>query len=415
MKRLLLPIAILCCSICSAQYLAVKARYTETRLVDNPGHAPTRENRLVLTFFFVGTSMVYTPANLVNHQLWIQKEGLHYAGLIGGIYDSTGNNYPNYPWTAPHVVSHYNSYGPNHIECDPNVPTQFIVNGSELDCGFVRVSYWEGDGTTENEMFPAPNILLPYYTIAPFPDYPGNLNFYWPVAPGPPYNWYSFQCGGIQHETVRGILAEDTACGGPGTRINCGGDPLPVRFAFVRGALLGETATISWSNLTETNIAGYSIERSVQPNEWQVIGTVTPTLNDGTRADYDFQTLQSEESVFYRIMATELDGGFLFSQVIVLKRNAPTNEPEENNSILTVYPNPVTGNQFAFRLTNADKGRYISFIVTPDGKQVKQKMIEHEGGDLRKEILLDGILPGIYKLVIRGANRRYSKTILINY
>ena len=106
-------------NLCTAQYIGVRARYTETRLVDDSPNPPKRENRLVLSFYtvtFNGTGNDFTPVVLSNYDIWVYKEGLQFGNPMGGVLDSTGNNYPGYAWPAPKVVSYYNTLGLNYID-----------------------------------------------------------------------------------------------------------------------------------------------------------------------------------------------------------------------------------------------------------------------------------------------------------
>ena len=191
-KFILFTFLQLICGFSFSQYIAVRARYTQTRLVDNSPHAPSRENRLVLTFFNVGLAGIYTPATLSNYDIYVFKGGLEYGSYCGGVADSCGNNYPGYNWTAPQAVSYYNSYFPNWIDCDPNAASHYVANGNQLDCGFIQVSYWETDDNgVEQERFTAPNVCLPIIYILPF-QISGNvilMAFF-----RAPYNWYSFAC-----------------------------------------------------------------------------------------------------------------------------------------------------------------------------------------------------------------------------
>lgn len=409
---------IFCClfafvsSLSYSQYIGVRAKYTDTRLVDDAPNPPKRENRLVLSFYEVTftTDYVWTPTVLSNYDIWVYKMGLQYGNVMGGVLDSTGNNYPGYSYPAPKVVSYYNSLGLNYIDCDPNAATHYVVNGHELDCGFVTVSYWDVDWGTmiPFEAFPAPNVCLPFYWFGdPYYFNPGNVNFDNAFGGGPPYNLYNFFCGtGVLNLVMRGLLNYDS--------INI--VVLPVRFANVRGELRDSNATIEWSNMTESDIAVYDVERSANGSSWNSLRSFIPIRNDGSKADYTFQTLQADDQCYYRIKATELNGSSFYSNIIVLRKPPVSPVMQEISRALSVYPNPVTGNQFTFRLTNAPKGRYISMIVTPDGKQVKQKMIGHDGnGDLVRQIELDGLLPGIYQLVLRGSSYKYSQQFIYTY
>jgi hypothetical protein len=384
----------------SGQYIGVTAKYTETRLVDNSPELPTRENHLILSFYEVSLTGIYTPANLSNFDIWIYKTGLQYGSMMGGVFDSSGNNYPGYNFTAPQAVAYFNSMGPNYIDCNGGIATHYVVNGSTLDCGFIPVSSWESG----NESFTAPNICLPYYTAgAPYPNFPGNLNFTWPMSPGPPYNWYSFSCGGSQQLVVRGVLPQDA-----GVTIVF----LPVKFFKENVEMAtGGLATISWSNLTEANLVNYLVEKSPDGITYQTIGTVIPIRNNGTSADYSFQTLQEEDKAFYRIKATENSGNIYYSTILFLNKPGPDAPGSMPDPVLSVYPNPANGSNFMFRLAYADTGRYLFCIITPDGRQIKQKMIEHNMiGELTRQIDLPKLPKGLYRAVLRSEKKRYSQS-----
>lgn len=408
---------ILCCLFvciyCAgfSQYIGVKAKYTETRLVDDSPNPPKRENRLILSFFtvtFNGTENVWTPTSLSNYDIWVYQVGLQYGSLMGGVLDSTGNNYPGYSYTAPKAVAYYNSLGIPYIDCNPNVATHYVVNGSQLDCGFITVSYWDVDwGTMQPfEAFPAPNICLPYYFFGdPYYFNPGNVNFDWSVLfPGPPYNLYNFSCGGSLQLVMRGLLTADT-----GSTVIV----LPVRFANVRADIdAADRVTISWSNMTESDIVNYTIESSADGINFQSTGTVLPTQNNGGRADYNYYTTQTTERTYYRIKATESAGTFLYSNVLVVRRSTTAAMSEESFS---VYPNPLAGSEFTFRLTNAPTGRYLSCIISPSGQQLRHKMIEHNGGNLIRQVDINGLPAGIYQVVLRNSIKKYTQKIIVSY
>lgn len=405
MKTILFALLQLMCLCSAAQYIGVKARYTETRLVDDSPNPPKRENHLILSFFEVSPAGVYTPITLSNYDLWVYKVGLQYGSFMGGVLDSAGNNYDGYAWPAPKAVAYYNTLGLNYIDCDPNAATHYVVNGHELDCGFVTVSYWDIDYGTGNpfEAFPAPNICLPFYSFGdPYYFSPGNVNFSHPVPATAPYNWYNFSCGASLQLVIRGVLGSDTG----GVVVT-----LPVRFANIRGGIdAADRVTISWSNMTESDILHYSIESSVDGILFQPIGTVLPTQNNGNRSDYIFFTHQTGTRVYYWIKAVENNRTNLYSNVFVLSRNISSPVTDESFSI---YPNPVTNGQFTLRLTNAKEGRYLFSLVTPGGQAIKQKMITHSGGDMVKQIDLTGVPIGIYTLTLRSDVLKMTKKIII--
>lgn len=406
--KFILLLAVLCTHFFGfSQYIGVRARYTETRLVDDSPNPPKRENRLILSFFtvsFNGTQNVFTPVVLSNYDIWVYKQGLQYGNLMGGVLDSTGNNYPGYAWPAPKVVSYYNTLGLNYIDCDTISATHYVVNGQELDCGFITVSYWDVDGGTGMpfEAFPAPNICLPYYDFMhPYYWNPGNVNFgEGNIFPGPPYNLYNFSCGGPLQLVRRGLLSYDTS----------GGVVLPVRFANVRVEIdAADRVSISWSNMTESDIQNYTIESSVDGILFDPAGTVLPTGNNGERVDYTYSTSQTAALSYYRIRATELSGTVLYSNVVLVRRSIPVTETDHSFSI---YPNPVAGTELSIRLKNAEPGRYICTVIASDGRPVRNKLIDHFNGDLIRQIDMNGLAPGIYQIVLRNSSKKLTQQFL---
>ncbi len=401
MKFILIAFVQLVYTCCYSQYIGVKARYTETRLVDDSPNPPKRQNRLILSFYEVNPYGVYTPVSLTNYDIWVYKEGFQYGSCCGGVLDSTGNNYPGYSWPAPKAVAYYNSYNLNWIDCDGSITTHYIVNGHELDCGFIGVSHWEMDyGTNQAfEAFTAPNICLPYY-LWPHPYASMNYNFSWPVPPTPPYNWYSLACyNSTQQLIIRGVLAHDTAL-----------TMLPVRFDNVK-AVVDQRGIIkiSWSNLTESNINYYEIEKSLDGRSFHTAGLVFPLLNNGGRADYVFpdNNLLPGEKLFYRIKAIETSGHSLFSQVLSVSfTNSKT-------PYLKVYPNPVINHQLNFQLINIPAGQYSIVLINSLGQEDLKKEIQLNGGSIVQSINLFNLSPGYYYLIVRSTDKIFSEKIII--
>ncbi len=405
MKSILLLILLFGQTICWSQYIGVKAKYTATRLVDDSPNPPKRENRLVLSFFTVSDIGDYTPTVLNNYDLWVYKQGFQYGNGMGGVLDSTGNNYPGYSYPAPIAVSYYNSLGRNYIDCDPNAMTHFVVNGHELDCGFVTVSYWDVDHGTGQavELFPAPNIGLRYYIFPePYSVLPGNVNF--PYYGTPPYNWYNFSCGGNLQLVIRGVLPHDSSF-----------IALPVRFDNVRASLINENRVkVEWSNLTESDILYYIVQRSLPGSSFTDLDTIYPTHNAGGRADYAAEFFQAEPYMLYRIRAVEFNGHFVYSPVVSL-RLAERLRPVINPPRLSLFPNPATNGRFTVQLPDASPGRYQLRLIHSTGQVILARESLHTGGMLQQPVSIRGEAPGIYYLQFQGGGQNFMEKIFISF
>ena len=394
---------------CFAQYIGVKAKYIQTRTVNNPPLPPSREDRLVLSFYTVSNDGTYTPVQLSNYWIWIEKEGDQYGSSCGGLLDSCGNNYPGYFTTAPRVVAYFNSYASNDIDCNAGLTTSYVVNGQELDCGFIQVSHWEEDPVTsvQTEYFTAPNVCLHYYIWPePYTVLPGNLNFSQPICLTSTYNWYNFTCGnGSQQLIVRGVLPQ-----GSDSSLSI----LPLKFANEQAKLdaAGNKVKITWSFMNESNVQYYEIERANGNNSFVPVGNLLPLLNNGGQADYEFTDTSlsgAGHNLQYRIKAMLNNGTYLYSIVmsIYIPRYSIIVPP------LSVYPNPVTDNQFVFQCADLPAGQYYIALINNGGTEILRKEIYHSGGTLAESVYLQNVASGVYCFIIRSGQMELTQKIII--
>ena len=383
-------------------YIGVRARYTDTRLVDDFPNPPKRQNRLVLSFYDIDQLGNYIPTTVSNYDIYIYETGFQLGH--GSHFDSAFNNYPGYAYTAPRVVAYNCTMGPSYIDCNPNITIHYVANGHELDCGWLTVSYWTSYAPEDPvyEHFSAPNVCLPYYDFThPFGFVPGNVNFGGSGIGGGPYDYYNLSCGGPLQLVRRARLAHDTA-----TSILIS---LPVRFANVAGTIdVRDRATISFSNMTETEVLRYEIERSDDGISFSTIGTLLPLYNTGGRADYNHSLLQIDFRNYYRVKAIERNGTVFYSTVISLNKLIKP-------SSFSVFPNPVTDGLLTVRLSNAESGRYILSVISSTHQFLRQKLINHSSGDLSYSYDLKGLPRGVYQLVLQNSTQRYSQKVIYVY
>lgn len=404
MKHFFIFLILINSIICDAQYIGVRARYTATRLQDNAGFPDSRENRLVLSFYEVTPALAYIPIILTDYPLSIFLEGMQYGSNLGGVLDSTGNNYNGYAWTAPKAVAYFNSFSPNWIDCNGSLTTNYTVNGHELDCGFIRVSHWEDDPDNpgvQREIFTAPNVCLPYYMFGhPLAFSPGNVNFSWPVPPTAPYNWYSFFCGGNTPVVIRGVLEAET---GPTST-------LPVKFSNVYGEVDGNCRPVlKWSNSTESNIDQYIVQRSSDGVVFQNMATVFPLFNTGGQADYSFTDVIAPAGLnMYRIMAVELSADHFYSTTLRIHSCVQMPVPK-----LFIYPNPASQGRFVLKVDDLPAGKYEVLLVNTIGQRRRLQRFEHLGGALNKIYQPYYTGPGQYTLVLCTSGMQLTHPLVI--
>lgn len=183
---------------------------------------------------------------------------------------------------------------------------------------------------------------------------------------------------------------------------------LPVALSGIKAYQLGSTNKIEWSNLTESGVLNYHIERSANGSGFSDITVQTALKNDGSRADYVVMDASPLPGVnFYRIRSVEANGKILYSNIVKVNRNA-------SNMDLVIYPNPVKGGQLSLQLPALSKAVYNLRITNLQGQQVYTRLLNLSGGVTTEVIQLPSSLaPGVYNLQVLGDGVRLVKSFVV--
>lgn len=184
--------------------------------------------------------------------------------------------------------------------------------------------------------------------------------------------------------------------------------PLPAKFSNVKAYQQGSNIRIDWTNLTETNVLNYVVERSSDGINFTAISTTGAVRNNGGRADYTSLDMSPLNGInFYRIHSNELDGRSLYSVIVKVNTKGGT-------AGIVIYPNPVSGGQLSLQTTGLNKGEYTIRIFNANGQQVYNQLLNHHGGAATEVIQLPAALkPGMYNLQLSGGEVKLAKSFII--
>lgn len=115
---------------------------------------------------------------------------------------------------------------------------------------------------------------------------------------------------------------------------------LPIKLVFFDAQIEQNSVAIQWATATEINNDFFSIEKSNDMKNWDVIATQKGAGNSNQFLSYEFQDMNLMQGIsYYRLKQTDFDGQFeYFSPVVVKNELGFTNEIEVN-----IYPNPSHG------------------------------------------------------------------------
>jgi hypothetical protein len=184
-------------------------------------------------------------------------------------------------------------------------------------------------------------------------------------------------------------------------------NPLPVIFANVKAYEKNNGVQIEWSNLTEKDVASYSVERSTNGTDYTSIAQQLPTSNQNDKVDYSaFDANPAQGVNYYRIKGLETTGKIVYSKVLTVNLGSA-------NKGLKVYPNPVRGNQVTINLSNVKRGQYTLRVINMAGQDIHRQILNNQGSTLTQTLDLPSIKAGVYNVLIVGDNYRETKTFVV--
>jgi len=275
-----------------------------------------------------------------------------------------------------------------------SLSTTFTIGGNANVSGFTLSAQTSAD----------PNALTPLCTFTPVPG--------------------TFVTGTVCFSTTnvsqivgkRFILVFDfTITGSGGQNItfdnfgsNAAGNqtPLPVKFANIKASKKAGGIEVSFSNLTESDIVSYSIERSADGQFFSSIKEFGAAKNHGGNADYSFTDGQPlSGNNLYRIKSVETNGKISYSGVARVDLDA-------KGLALTIAPNPVKSTELGLQITNLPAGNYKIRILNNNAQVVGEQLLKHSGGSFSQTFPLNKLQSGMYYLELNGAVKMQKQFVV---
>ncbi|MCI0751001.1 MAG: hypothetical protein L0Y35_04130, partial [Flammeovirgaceae bacterium] len=142
--------------------------------------------------------------------------------------------------------------------------------------------------------------------------------------------------------TGSGSLSVGGSCS-DGTSSFCEDSQLPIELMFFKGVVSNSSVMLVWATASEINFDHFVLERSVDGKEFYPIGEISGHGTTIERHDYSFEDRHPIiGDSYYRLKEVDFDGftkHFDFIHIDFLEEKK-----------MTIYPNPVTGDQVTLLL-----------------------------------------------------------------
>ena len=174
--------------------------------------------------------------------------------------------------------------------------------------------------------------------------------------------------------------------------------PLPIELLYFTAEPEGENVLCQWETASETNNDYFEVQRSVDGEEWETIGTVRGYGAGISTVNHYYKLIDSERCKgirYYRLRQVDIDDHFGFSETVAVNCKDGIND-------ISVYPNPGSEN-IVITFYESAKGEAIIEFVDMLGKIVRTDLVSTQKGFNSIHSTVNDLAGGVYYLRIKTA------------
>lgn len=181
---------------------------------------------------------------------------------------------------------------------------------------------------------------------------------------------------------------------------------LPVNYTSITATPVDRSyIQVKWETNSESNNAGFHVERSVNGVDFQDLGFVAGMGQSGNATvgyAYDDRHVQREVVYWYRLRQMDMDGRILYSPAVKAMLTAAYTGHVER-----AYPNPFA-DELSFELNAQEGGVCDILLINSLGQVVEQRQQQVWPGIQVLSITTESLASGIYTLAVSLNGRQIS-------
>lgn len=186
--------------------------------------------------------------------------------------------------------------------------------------------------------------------------------------------------------------------------------PLPVELGDFKATVNRGKVDLVFTTYSETNNDFFSIDRSTDGTNWELLTTVDGSGNSNALHQYTAQDIHPYQGAsLYRLSQTDFNGDskILKTVVVHLDKQGPTKP--------VVYPNPANGTEINIEYTSANSGKIIVELVNLNGQKLYQQEVAVDSGimttlQLRPKTRMNA---GKYLIRVIDGEATYSEQLIV--
>ena len=161
---------------------------------------------------------------------------------------------------------------------------------------------------------------------------------------------------------------------------------LPIELIQFKATKVGAYVQLDWSTATEINNDYFTVERSVDGENFEVILTEKGAGNSSTQKDYRRYDEQPRVGYnYYRLSQTDFNGEIESFNIEVVQFSGITSVENGGVSSANIFPNPTNGEQLFMEIEKPEAGIYQVEVLSSQGKLLDRYQFNIDDGTLYYE------------------------------
>jgi trimeric autotransporter adhesin len=178
-----------------------------------------------------------------------------------------------------------------------------------------------------------------------------------------------------------------------GFYIHTGANPIPVKIEYFRGSKQGSSNLLNWKLVpVNTNTGKMELQHSTDSRNFATVYSLTATATQ-MQQPFSYADARTLSGVnYYRLKVTDDNGVVNYSAIVALINSG------KSLQLVSVAPNPVTGDLARLNITAAQAGKMELVISDAQGRMVQRETISLAAGFTSYAIQVGKLAAGVYQV-----------------
>jgi hypothetical protein len=176
--------------------------------------------------------------------------------------------------------------------------------------------------------------------------------------------------------------------------------PLPIELLSFTAECNEQNIILKWVTLTEKNNAYFTIEKSFDGLNWEIVAKINGSGNSYTPKEYQYKDkIVFNQTIYYRLKQTDFDGTYIYFNIIAVDCN------QKMTKSLKVYPNPFN-NELNIEITGNENEVFLEIFNT------EGKVIYNSNFSQKTIISTENFSEGLYLIRVISGREFFSQKVI---